>query len=94
MPKFFPPQQRKKQLFLAQRKKKVQNFDILWGGKWDHRESEIILLLQQIIHYYDDHGSHNDVRWSHNDVCSCTKLFSLNVCLIWLRIFKGCFVDL
>ena len=34
------------------------------------------------------------VRRSHNDVCASTKLFSLNLCLILLRILKGCFVDL
>ena len=39
-------------------------------------------------------GHHNDVHWSHNDVRASIKLFSLNLCLIWLWIFKGCFVDL
>ena len=53
------------------------NFDIFWGGKWDHRESE----------------NHTSVRRSNNDVRASTKLFSLNLSLIWLHIFKGCFVD-
>ena len=51
-------------------------------------------LIQLPGVYNDDHGSHNDVHWSHNDVCASIKLFSLNLCLIWLWIFKGCFVDL
>ena len=51
-------------------------------------------LIQLPGVYNDDRGSHNDVHWSHNDVRASTKLFSLNLCLIWLWIFKGCFVDL
>ena len=58
-------------------------------------------LIQLPGVYYDDRESHNDVRRSHNDVQglindvrASTQLFSLNLCLIWLRILKGCFVYL
>ena len=51
-------------------------------------------LIQLPGVYYNNRGSHNDVRRSHNDVCASIKVFPLNLCLIWLHIFKGCFVDL
>ena len=51
-------------------------------------------LIQLPAVYNDNCGSHNDVHWSNNDVRTSTKLFSPNLCLIWLGIFKGCFLDL
>ena len=53
--------------------------------------------MQLLSVYYDNRGSQNDVcrsqndvRESYNEVRASTKLFSLNLCLIWLRISKVC----
>ena len=70
----------------------MQTLDILWVDKWDHHESEnrilhAILTLIVVEISISRHVPAFDIASAgHSEVTA--------LCLIWLHIFKGCFVDL